>query len=977
MPTVFEERYKNLNARQREAVDTIEGPVMVVAGPGTGKTTILALRIANILQKTDTPPSGILAITFTEAGVKAMRAKLREIIGGRADEVRIHTFHGFASSVINEFDDRFPHLSRSTQMTDVEAEALMREVLSEPELSGLRPLGDPEFYVGKTLSAISEAKREAWTPDMLRKHAEEEADRIKNDDDSKSSRGPSKGQLKADAVRRIEKCERTVLFARAYARYEELKRERRQMDFDDLIVELLVALRTDETLLRSLQERSLYILVDEHQDTNDSQNLLIRLLADFFERPNLFVVGDEKQAIYRFQGASVENFLGLQKAWGGMKVISLSDNYRSHQAILDAGFSLIERNYMEGEHEQLRVKLAAGGKGQKAKPIDVVFAGNVAAEEAHLAKSVKEVLAADPKATVAVIARTNKAAERARATLEASGVEVASERGADIFAHPVGALFFELVAFLSDPSETESLAHTLAGGMWGLSLTEAGALIKEVRSGNAAAAVEAIPALKKLRDAFAAPDFGALESVVLAGDDSGLANIASKSPLSAEVWRGVVALSAQLAQGPAGASPRTLAQALLSYRQSAEGRSVRVASGPLEAQVRVMTAHGSKGLEFDYVFMPYATEESWVPRARSSYFVMPRERAEDDDVRDVRRLFYVGLTRARKHVTILCGLEESGRELLPVRFIEEIDQAQVARKEVPAAPLAPQRATVSSADRRKIEITEFSKRSLVERGLSVTALNHFMKCPSLFFYKSVLRLPEAPTAVTEKGTAMHEAIAKVWLQDDKSEKAILATLVETIRSYFSRSLLGAAEKEQVVRELVEDAPAVAKALVPHFALAQSLKAEVATESWFETPFRSNDVDIRLHGKLDAVLSAPDKAFVFDYKTRAALSVNAIKGETKTSAKNGDGGYFRQLAFYRLLVESDSRFRGKPVEPALVFVKPDDKGRCQTVSVPVTDADIEELKGNIASVVDAVWSGKIANDVCDDPACSWCALKRLA
>ncbi len=128
---IFENRYKSLNAEQKLAVDTIDGPVMVIAGPGTGKTNILTLRIANILKKTDTPASGILAITYTESGVRAMRTRLREIIGARADEVRIHTFHGFAASIISEFDDHFPHLYRSKQMTDIEAEDLVRKILEK------------------------------------------------------------------------------------------------------------------------------------------------------------------------------------------------------------------------------------------------------------------------------------------------------------------------------------------------------------------------------------------------------------------------------------------------------------------------------------------------------------------------------------------------------------------------------------------------------------------------------------------------------------------------------------------------------------------------------------------------------------------------------------------------------------------------------------------------------------------------------
>ena len=151
----FKKEYAKLNSKQKEAVDTIEGPVMGIEGPGTGKTTILTLRIANILRLTDTPASGILALTFTEAGVKTMRKKLREIIGDSALDVPIHTFHGFASSVITEFQDHFPHLSRSKQITDIEAESLVREIIKEKKFNKLRPIGDPDFYIAKIIGAIS------------------------------------------------------------------------------------------------------------------------------------------------------------------------------------------------------------------------------------------------------------------------------------------------------------------------------------------------------------------------------------------------------------------------------------------------------------------------------------------------------------------------------------------------------------------------------------------------------------------------------------------------------------------------------------------------------------------------------------------------------------------------------------------------------------------------------------------------------
>ncbi len=968
MKTIFQERYERLNPAQKKAVDTIDGPVMVIAGPGTGKTSILTLRIANILQTTDTPASGILAITYTDAGVKAMRAKLREVIGDRAHEVRIHTFHGFAASVIHEFDDHFPHIARSKQMTDIEAETLVREILKDSAFATLRPTGEPDFYIQKIVRTISDAKREAWTPAVMRNFGAKEAKRIETDESSLSTRGPTKGKLKAEALKRIEKCEKTALFADVYAAYEDKKREAKKIDFDDLIIELIMALKNDELLLRLLQEKFLYLLVDEHQDTNDSQNLLIRMIADFFESPNLFIVGDEKQAIYRFQGASVENFLKFQTIWSTMKIISLQTNYRSHQSILDASYSLIENNYDEGQHENLRVKLSAGGK-TTAKPVDVVVAGNVEAGERYLVDELVKIRVREPAHTVALIARTNRDVERLIALLEKNSIPAASERGADIFSHPLGILFFNLIRYMADPSQIEALAHTIAHGLWGLTFTDQARLVRVVRSGNISDIEKAIPVLASLRREISRA--GALEFIITAANESGFTDIAARSPLSIEVWRAITDLAADITKRGSIESAEKLIVELLAYQASAENKSVKVSSGTPDAQIRITTAHGSKGLEYDYVFIPYAVEESWITRARSSYFVMPSERADGDETRDARRLFYVAITRARLHVTLIAGLEEGlGKTLQAVRFIDELDPSHVSRKTIPAIHTTPV-AAKSLAQRGHTELVDYAKSILLERGLSVTALNHFCTCPSLFFYKSILKIPEPPAASAEKGNSMHEAISRVWSQEDKSEKAITETLVLALREYFGSSLLPAFEKKTVLAELIENAPIVATALVGHFAQEGTIATETWMESAFQGTYDEQSVTINLHGKLDAVLDQESVVSVYDYKTRGALSPAAIKGETKDST----GDYFRQLIFYKILIGANHKFKGKRIEPSLVFVKPDDKGRCPTVTVPVEDADIDRVKGEVQTLIESVWSGKMVQDTCDDPECEWCKFKK--
>src|SRR3989344_2297099 len=576
----FKAKYKKLKKEQREAVDTIDGPVMVIAGPGTGKTTILTLRIANILRLTDTPANGILAITYTDAGVKAMRSKLYEIIGNRAHDVRIHTFHSFASSVIAEYPDHFIHISDRKQLTDIEQESIIISILENSKFKKLRPTGRPDAYLYGITKAIEEAKREALTPRDVVKYAKEEIERIKNDEGSISTRGVSKGKFKAEAEEFIEKCERTILFADVYAEYEEKKVKERKMDFSDLIIELLVALRKDELLLRLIQERFLYIHVDEHQDTNDAQNLIIALIAEFFETPNIFIVGDEKQAIYRFQGASVENFLLLQKRWKKMKVISLDTNYRSHQSILDASFSMVENNYEEDEYKDLRVYLNSKS-GEEARPIDIVRSENSEGIEKYLVQEIKRISKEEATASIAIIVRRNRDLDKVIRLLESEGISVTSERSIDIFNHPVGRLFFDLIEYLSEPSHTEALAKTVIAGMWNMHFESGVKLIRSLKSGkkadflstSAQAGKKIIPNLSYIQSKLL--DDSPAGFIIHIAEQSGFVKLIAKDPSYVHVWRGIVALSESLVRENDIQDPPTLLKSMLAYRASAESRSVK------------------------------------------------------------------------------------------------------------------------------------------------------------------------------------------------------------------------------------------------------------------------------------------------------------------------------------------------------------------------------------------------------------------
>ncbi|MEQ1561393.1 MAG: 3'-5' exonuclease, partial [Nitrospira sp.] len=658
--------------------------------------------------------------------------------------------------------------------------------------------------------------------------------------------------------------------------------------------------------------------------------------------------------------------------WKDMKVISLEDNYRSHQHILDATFSMIEENYTEGEHQKLRVKLKSGSS-EKSRPIDMVFAPDSDSADQYLVEELKKISQSEPESTVAVILRWNRDVDHVLSLCETMGVPVSAERGADIFSHPIGAMYFKLLEYINDPSKTEAFAETVAGGLWEMDFTKGAEIIRKIRSGNIKDIEKDIPQLTDLRAE--KNKSGVIDFLILLGDLSGLTKPERlSSPVSVEVWRGIIELARDLAGTSHIQNPTDLIKRLLDYKKTAENKTIKIGSGKSDAKIQIMTAHSSKGLEYDYVFLPYALEEYWMRRPRTSTFVFPREKDNSDEERDARRLFYVALTRARKHAVVLVPAGDNmGKDFIPLRFVSEMHKNSVNIFDAPKVKTLPK--TLSGAElssHRKSEIIEYAKRVVMENGLSVTALNHFLVCPSEFLYKSILKVPEAPSASSEKGIAMHKAISDVWKSKDRTLSSVTKIIEASVREYLSVSLLPKSEKEIILEELLENAPIVAKAMLPHFSIQGTVHTDRWIESVFETSFDEKKIHLTLHGQMDAIVDTEESVLVFDYKTREKMSENAIKGETKDS----DGNYFRQLVFYKKLLQDSNLFNTKKIEPALVFVKPDDSGRCPTITLPVLKEDIDKVQKEIDKLVQSVFSGNFLLENCDDKTCKFCNYKKL-
>jgi len=379
---VFENAYKKLNTAQRAAVTQTEGPVLVLAGPGTGKTQILAVRVGQILKTTDTQPRDILCLTFTNTGVKAMRKRLDALLGAAvAQQVNIFTFHSFCAQVLRErklgLDASFADMvAEELAATELQRHRIVREILTK--LPYGHPLvkfrGDVFYHVPKVLSLFSLMKREAISPDDMAQAVEAQIDTIHADPTSyykNNGKNWKAGDIKPTTLELIESYRLTAAAAALLPAYNAELARQQLHDFEDMIAQVQAAFDNPELdWVYDYRERYLYYLIDEYQDTNGAQNKLLYTLLGDDPRPNVFVVGDDDQSIYRFQGANVRNIQDFLERYPTCEVIPLGENYRSSKPILDHAAALIrhsserltEQPFFQQRYPQIQKNIVAAGR---------------------------------------------------------------------------------------------------------------------------------------------------------------------------------------------------------------------------------------------------------------------------------------------------------------------------------------------------------------------------------------------------------------------------------------------------------------------------------------------------------------------------------------------------------------------------------------------------------------------------------------
>lgn len=974
---IFDSLYRRLNEAQREAVDTIEGPVMVIAGPGTGKTQVLTLRIANILRQTDIGPDGILALTFTQSGVHAMRERLARITGGAAYRVHIHTFHGFANDIIRRYPEYFSRIIGGQNADPIDQFRIIEEIILSKRLAVLRPFGNPRYYCAPVKDAIDRLKRENLSPSDLARVVRERSVVLKREGSRLSAGERTKKE------RSLLKLKELTLVYRAY---EEALRKEHLYDYGDMVMELIRELEANPDLLLTLREEYQYILADEHQDANQSQNRILELLAGEDADPNLFIVGDDRQAIYQFQGASLDNFLYFSKRFPRARIIELLENYRSTQSVLDALYSLAPVHPNGNERPELTS--FARGAGELVRIAALTTEDNEAPFVAScIADDIKEGIVSEE---IAVLYRENRDMQRIADALSVAGMPFVVESNASILNDPRVRAFIALLRGIVQQGDERSASELLLLPWLTIPLLSRVLVLEHARK-------EKVPLMKALSMA-----------ANIGGIEQGEALLLKEYAAALSRWHGyarklLLPEAVQIILKECGATPFFLSEpdsAVLMERMAglyellktfterhphayleefieylalheAHHLSIPALQSVSRPGVRLMTAHASKGLEFDSVYLVGAVDGRFGNRRSREVFDLPIRGtgSELSGIDDERRLFYVALSRARTRVLVSFARTRAGKAQMPAQFINEIRRDRVVYIDTSSfeQQRAPESLLLASPRLSPLPVShqDYVRHLFLSREFSVTHLNNYLRCPWHYFFVNLLRIPEAKSPSQSYGTAVHAALRVYGEQLTRGIRPSLASLLKSFDEALAR--------EPLTGMLATHAKEKGHAALSGYykERAKTLTGEAKVEWRVSGPSLtlSDGGTLVLGGTLDRLEYHGDMLVVRDFKTRAPLSRNELMGVTASS----DGSYYRQLLFYKILV--DGANLGTPLSQGIIdFIEPNDRGIYKYEVFDLASGEVEKLISEIVRVANEISSLSFWGRRCDEPDCEYCALR---
>lgn len=1011
-----------LNPEQTAAVETIEGPVLVIAGPGTGKTHILTARIGKILLETDAQAHNILCLTFTDAGVQAMRQRLLEFIGPEAHRVHIFTFHSFCNGIIQDNLELFGRHDLEP-VSELEKIEIIEEILGRLPFS--HPLrrgrgGDLSFYISHLDDLFRRMKEEDWSVEYLERKIDTYLADLPNREDfiyKRNTKTAKKGDLKtAKFAAEQDKADKLRAAVKLFPEYVAEMSRRRRYDYADMILWVVKAFDENEALLRTYQEQYLYFLVDEYQDTNGAQNEILQHLIRYWQNPNIFIVGDDDQSIYEFQGARLKNLTDFHAQYeNDLRLVVLRQNYRSSQHILDAASALIGRNekrIVNSLRDFGVDKILTAGNGTFADsevlPTIVEYPNKLQEDADIIAQIEAWQKEGFPLDEIAILYAKHRQAGNLIELLHKKEIPYQTKRKVNILDTAIISRLRMLIEYFyaeySVPYSGEDLLFKiLYFDFLEVNLNDLAKIaLYQAEQSYADRPMwrDLIADEKKLRNlGLAEPEKLTATARLFSQLLSDFANLPVprlierlinqtgmlRSIIQSEekVWLlQIVHTFLGFVREETERYPRSTAERLLGiFRNMDKNRialQVQKTSGSGEG-VNLMTAHGSKGLEFERVFLIGTGRDMWEAGKRSSSyrFSFPDTltlSGTTDEEEARRRLFYVAVTRAKERLQIsYSGTDKRGKDRPRTVFIDEILQNKkltaVKKEAAPEALLEAQTLllTENAPGTLLLPDKEILDGLLSGFQLSVSAMNQYLRCPVAFYYENVLRVPVVQSEAASYGTAMHNALQRLFERMTAHEKRHFPSQSEFIGifDFEMANLRGYFRPESYKQHLLRGRENLATYYEENI---KTWSRKVLTEKSISTEAEG----VPIKGVIDRVnFIDGTTATITDYKTG---SQSARKIQRPTNGEINGGTYWRQLVFYKILYENYRNTPVRVVSGEISYLEPDSRGDWVTKTINYTPKDVAVVKQMMKTAYAGITAHEFSEG-CEEDKCVWCNFVR--
>lgn len=982
----FSDVYSKLNEQQKKAVDTIYGPVMVVAGPWTGKTQIIWARTANIIKTGWVNPENILITTFTDAWVVAIKNRLLSFIWTDSYKVNVSTIHSFAQDVIATFPEKFIEYKAVSAIDEVDQIEIFIEIVDnlceEQNLEHLSTVWDRYRNVSLMINKISTLKNE-WVgiPDF-EKSIE---DQISIYEEELSEIKPTLKKYETTKEKQAKHIAKLKELSLIYSKYQAYLRQKELYDFNDMINFVLEKFRQDDELKYYYAEKFQFIMLDEYQDTNNAQNQIVDLILWITEdKSNIMVVWDDDQSIYRFQWANIENMLSFSLKYPETEYVVLETNYRSNQEILDLSNSLIKNNEerLSSRLSFINKELTAWNISIKAKTPEFITVKNDILEKDFVLNKIKELEASwEDLNEIAIIVRWNKEVKDWTDFIASNGFPVESKMKSNILDSEYVNFILDYLQIIENPYVSdEKVIKILTSKLTNVDNVSVLKLNKYLYEKNYSlrnklkyfdvltweffwkeVEIDDKEGLEKFRDKVLKlrsekDSLSIVWFLNLFFNETGLLSYIQENA-SFDDLQDVFTFfnkAKKLNENNRELDLKALINKFELYKQNNLSIPRQILKTE-KAWVNIMTAHGSKGLEYNSVFIPWVYEWNWSWKKKRELLKMPLNLAwnwilwkEHNQIEEDRRLFFVAITRAKENIflTMPFAIEKS-LKVMSV-FVPEME-GQYNSDTYENSEISEDIVNVMLWNTREFWDKEFAyiEEFLKDYKLSPTDLNVFLEDPLEFLNRTVFRYPFTDNIHTIFGSAYHKALENLYFAYIQNwEFYSKDTLILDFKNILSKQILTPEEEEELLKKWEEW-------LSWYYEIALSNKRNVLKLEYNLRPKNISFDGIPLTWKIDKVeRDAEGNLVLVDYKTWKKKSVNAIKWLTASS----DGAYFRQLLFYKLMVSLDNEFASESkIVVAIDFCAGKD-WEYLYVEIPYDDEEMLEFENEL------IWAWNKIKDI---------------